>query len=248
MTTACSDAAVESLTAPKPAATPATPVANDWPTEEEYENAGIPSAVGLTMHGSGYFEADNKTFVASLAIQITWSNDVSANIEAWVQDANGHVTNSASKGMAWKRFALPVARGDTTFSVRVSTNGKTCGLVGKARYSGSATQQLLTVQVHSTTQQPTNISDVHQPACPPGQEPDPGCEPQEYRVIGAGEALASNGESCDEPAPAPPSGGPNEQVEVCVAVWRELWFFYPPNTFRLIDRWFIGVICYTVQM
>jgi hypothetical protein len=247
VTIACRDAAVESITAPKLTATPATPVANQWPTEEEYANAGIPGTVGLTMRGSSHFESDYKTFVASLAIQFTWSNNVSANLNAWVQNAQGQTINSASKGMTWRRFALPVARGDTTFSVQVSTNHITCGLLGKASYSGSAAHTLLAVEPHSTSQQPTNIPDVPQPECPP-DEPDPGCEPHDYRVMDAGDAIASNGDSCEDPAPAPPGGGSVEEVEVCVAVWRELWVFMPPNTFRLMDRWFIGTICYMVPM
>jgi hypothetical protein len=249
VTIACGDAAVESLTAPKITATPATPVANQWPTEEEYENAGISSAVGLLMHGSGYFESDYKTFIASVALQFTWSNDVNANLHGWVQNATGQTINSASKGMTWKRFALPVAYGDTTFSVSVSTNNITCGLLGKGTYSGGAGQQLLTIQVHHTSQQATNIADVPQPTCPPGDAPDPGCEPQDYRIIGAAEALASGDGSCDEPAPTPPSGGPNEEVEVCVAVWRQLWLYDPSrNTLRLLDQWFLGVICYTTTL
>jgi hypothetical protein len=251
LTMACGDAAVERVTAPKVTATPATPVANEYPSTEEFENAGIPAAAGIMLSATTHYEDDYRTFVATLNVRFTWSNNVSASLKAWVQNKTGQVINSGSAGMSYRRWLLPVARGDTTFTVRVSTNGIRCGLIGKAEYEGSAAQiafdlsKMLQIELAGQQYGQTTTPDNAQPDC----TPDPGCEQSDERVIdGDGGFLASDEASCDDPAPSPPSGGDGEEVEVCVAVWRELWMFIPPNTFRLLDRWFLGTICYTVTM
>ena len=49
VTLACSDAAVEQITAPPLAATPAQPVLNQYPGTWEYEAAGIPVGKGMSI-------------------------------------------------------------------------------------------------------------------------------------------------------------------------------------------------------
>ena len=64
VTIACSDAAVEHPTAPTIAATPASPVANQFPSESEILAAGWTSSMlGIQITISPYFEADYRTFV-----------------------------------------------------------------------------------------------------------------------------------------------------------------------------------------
>lgn len=252
LTMACGDAAVESITAPKIAATPAQPVANQFPTVDEVEGAGIPAAASIQMSATTRFEDNWRTFVASLTVTVRWSNDASAQIDAWVQNRNGQVINQGSAGMKWRRWMLPVMQGDTTFTVRVSTNGITCGLVGKARYQGRAAQmavelsKLIEIELASQTFLPTTSADTPQPDCPP----DPGCEePPASRVISAGNvSLAAEPVPCDE-APPPPGGGVPEPVEICVAVWRQHWLYdFATGRLTLLSQYFIGVICYTVTM
>jgi len=146
--------------------------------------------------------------------------------------------------MTYYRFAIPVASGDSTLVVRISTNNTTCGLVGKHTFEGKASQIAIDakiVQITLATQgiQTTNGPDVQQPACP---EP-PGCEeePASRVISGSNGALAS---ASDCGAPAPPGGG-SEDFVVCFIVWRELWLWdFVNHIFQFITMWPVGLVCY----
>ena len=57
-TIACGDEAVDSVTAPKPAAMPAEPATSQWPSVWEF--AGYPTAASIQISSNAYFTADNK--------------------------------------------------------------------------------------------------------------------------------------------------------------------------------------------
>jgi len=217
---ACGDAAVGDVTAPPLAATPAAPVANEWPSVDDYTDSDIPSTIGLTIHVDPRFEDDFRTFTVVATVHFEWVNEVSASVSASLINKNGTTVNQGSAGMQYSRLALPVPEGDTTFTVRISTNNITCGLVGKSSVSGNAAQKaidvrLVQVVLFSQVILPTNGPDVLQPACP---DPD---------------------------APAPPSGGGGDDFETCYTVWRELWSWdYLTRQFTLINEWVIGSFCY----
>ena len=137
--TACSDAAVDQVTAPPSTATPAEPVAAMWPTEAEYESLEASgAAIGIQIDLKPYFSADTQTFVVEAQVHFQWANDVSATVWASLVNRSGTVINSSEAGMAYQRFGMPVAKGDTTFVVRVSTGNIKCGLTGKSAYAGHA--------------------------------------------------------------------------------------------------------------
>ena len=243
-TIACSDEAVESVTAPKPAAMPAAPATNQFPYYWEF--SFTPTIASIQISSDAYFEADNLTFVATARVSFTWSNDVSARLDAWLLNKQGQTVNRSSSGMTYSRFALPVAAGDSTLVVRVSTNNITCGLVGKHSYEGRASQIAIDarlVQITLFTQgiQTTNGADVTQPACPPTT----GCEAgPATRVVSGSTGILASTTDCDD-APTPPGGGGEDEFMVCFALWRELWVWdYASGTFQLSSTWFLGVICY----
>ncbi|MGH9203177.1 MAG: hypothetical protein ACRD2A_18270 [Vicinamibacterales bacterium] len=247
---ACSDAAVDSVTAPRPTVTPAAPVADQWPTEEELAAAGMPGAIGIQITSEAHFEDDYKTFVAQARVRFQWVNEVSARLSAALLNQGGAIVNSSTAQMAYKRAAIPVASGDTTFTVRMSTNNVTCGLLGKHSVSGRAelmalNASLITISLYMQEVGETNGPDVPQPPCPP--EP-PDCDGTIARVIaGATGILASESTDCED-APAPPAGGGggDDVIEVCYAVWRELWIWdWRRNTYTLVAEWLVGVFCYS---
>lgn len=254
LTMACSDAAVEAVTAPKLAATPATPVANRWPSVVQYAQAGIPGAIGMQIAANPRFEDNYNTYVVTVNVSFQLANDVSVKVDAWVQNTSGQVINRTVGGLAWSRMFLPVWQGDTTFTLRVPTHGTTCGLVGKATYEGRAAQVAIDVrlvQINLYTHQinATSAPDVSQPACPPPGPPPPGCDEPASRVISSTGGPATSEGDCDN-APLPPGGGgPNDPVEVCVAVWRQLWIYDPARgTVQMVTQWLLGVVCYTTTL
>lgn len=247
-TIACGDAAVDPVTAPESAAKPATPVMNQWPTIWEY--SGIPVAASIQIGSDARFEADNLSFVVTAQVSFTWSNDVSARIEASLLNKQGQVVNRSTAGMSFQRFALPVAAGDSTLVVRISTNGIKCGLVGKHSYEGRASQvaidaRLVAFTLFTQTIHPTNGGDVMQPACPP----TPGCEQEPVnRVVSGTTGILASTTGCND-APAPPFGGGSEEFEVCFRIWRELWIWdYYTRAFSLAATWIVGILCYITTM
>jgi hypothetical protein len=249
---ACGDAAVGDVTAPPLAATPAPPVADTWPTVDEITDAGIPNAIGIQISLNPRFEDNYNSFVLDARVQFQWANEVSASAKAWVINRGGTTINSGSTGMSYKRLAIPVASGDTTFTIRVSTNGFTCDLTGKSSAEGSArvnaldvklVQILLWEQVAPTTTGP----DVLQPTCETEDPPD--CDVPASRVVaGATGLLASESTDCED-APAPPTGGDVTTVEVCYTVWREYWIYdYDTQRSYLVGVFPIGTYCETVTM
>lgn len=248
---ACSDGAVEEITAPKLAEMPATPVANTWPSVTEFTAANIPNAIGIQIRLTPWFEDQYRWFVVSARVTFQWANEVSATINAWLVDKTGKTTNSSSAGMAYRRLSIPVASGDTTFIVKVSTNNTTCGLVGKSSSSGSAAQVAINLQLVQVTlwrqdAHLTNGPDVVQPACPPEEpEPEPeACDGPATRVLaGTSGILASEADDC---APAAPDGSGEEPTEVCYTVWREYWIYdFYKKTYTMYAAFPIGVVCYT---
>jgi hypothetical protein len=219
---ACGDAAVGDVTAPPLAATPATPVANEWPSVDDYTENDIPSTIGLTIHIDPRFEDDYRTFAVVATVHFEWVNEVSASVSASLINQDGKTINQSSAGMQYTRLALPVAQGDTTLAVRISTNNITCGLVGKSTVSGSAAQKaidfrLVQVVLFSQTISPTNGPDVLQPAC--------------------------------VDVTVPPGGGGGDDYEVCYTVWRELWSWdYFSGSFTLENEWVIGSFCYVYNL
>lgn len=249
---ACGDAAVGDVTAPPLAATPAAPVANEWPTVDDYTANGVSSAIGIRISVDSRFEDDYKTFVVVASVHFEWANEVLATVNASLVTQDGNVVNSGSAGMGYARLALPVPQGDTTFTVRLSTNYVTCGLIGKSSYSGTASAKALDVKLiqitlWSQTIPLTNGPDVLQPACPPYAPPPPDeCESALTRVIaGTTGPLATEAEDClDDTAPTD-SGGGGDDFEVCYTVWRELWSWdYLTGSYTLVNEWVIGVFCY----
>lgn len=246
--TACNDAAVDQVTAPPSAATPVQPVADQWPTEEEYEASEIPGALGIQISLNSYFSADTMSFVVEARVRFQWANDVSATVWASVINKTGTVINSSEASMSYQRFALPVASGDTTFVVRVSTNGFKCGLTGKSAYAGHAIAKAVDarVVVINLWEQyigKTNGPDVVLPACP--ADPD-ACQPVS-RVIGGTTVALPSTSDCDDAAPAPPDGG-TEPVEVCYVIWREFWILDLTTGRRtLLFSYPIGYFCYTPE-
>lgn len=246
---ACSDAAVDEVTAPRIAATPAVPVTAEWPYVWEYADNEIPSAIGLSIRTDARFEDEYRTFVVDAHIHFEWSNEVSASLNAQLVDQYGTIVNSGSAGMSYKRAVLPVPSGDTTFTVRISTNNRTCGLLGRHSYKGSAGQRAINVNFLQVTLweqilYETTGADVLQPACPP---PPDDCATPASRVLGGVTGiLASEQEGCeDAPAPPPPSGGGGEEIELCYVIWRELWIWdYLLNTLQIVAEWPVGLICY----
>lgn len=246
-TIACGDEAVDSVTAPNPAAMPAAPATNLYPYYWEF--SGTPSTASIQIASNAYFEADNLTFVATARVSFTWSNEVSARLDAWLLNAQGQTVNRSSAGMTYNRFMLPVAAGDSTLVVRVSTNNIKCGLVGKHSYEGRASQiaidaRLVQITLYTQGIQTTNGGDVLQPACPPPStcEPDPAT-----RVVSGSTGILASTNDCDD-APSMPGGGGGEEFTVCYAVYRELWLWdYANNYYHLAAVWFVGVVCYTIM-
>lgn len=248
--TACSDAAVEEITAPRLAATPATPVANQWPFVWEYAQNNIPSAIGIQIQTLPGFVDDWNTFVVDARVQFQWVNDVSASVNAWLVDSSGVTINSGSAGMEYRRAFLPVATGDTTFTVRVSTYNRRCGLLGKNSYKGHAAQNafnnnLVQLSLWDQTVSSTTGTDMLQQGCPP---PDECAEPASRVIAGTTGILASKAADCDD-APAPPVGnGGYVEPAICFTVWRELWLWdYIRRVYFLDMEWILGVFCYEYE-
>ena len=243
--TACSDAAVDQVTAPPTAAAPVHPVANEWPTVDEANEAS--SAIGIQITLNRYFSADTLTFVVEAQVKFQWANDVSATVYASLIDKNGATINSSEASMAYQRFAVPVTSGDTTFVVRLSTNGIKCGLVGKSAYSGHAATKaidakLIVITLWQQTIGKTNAEDLVLPACP---APEDECEASS-RVIGGMTAALPNTEGCDD-APAPP-GGDSPAEEICYALWREFWVYdYARRQYVFLFEILIGIYGYVPE-
>ena len=247
---ACGDAAVGDVTAPPLAATPAPPVTNTWPTVSEVTDAGIPNAIGIQITLSPRFENNNTEFVVDARVQFQWANDVSASVKAWVINTGGATLNSGSAGMQYSRWGLPVPSGDTTFTVKVSTNGFTCDLTGKSSGEGKASTvaldtRLVAITLWQQTVLPTSGPDVSQPKC--GDEIPSGCEGPATRVVaGATGILRTEVADCDD-APAPPGGSGGDTVEVCYTIWREYWFYdFYQRQYVLYAVVPIGTYCETV--
>jgi len=248
LTIACSDAAVENFTAPPIAATPASPVTNEFPTVEELLASGASaSALGLQITVSPYFVPDYRTFVVDGTIRFQASNEVSATVSGWLINQNGQKINEGSAGFGMTRFGLPVPYGDSTVQIRIVSNNITCGLTGKSSYKGFANVRAVgVVPLFTFTIEPTNGRDVLQPVCPPPPPPPPDeCDGPANRVIGgASGILASVSGDCDD-APSAPSG--SDPVEVCYIVWRQLWTYdLITKQLKLVAQWPIGVQCYQV--
>ena len=247
---ACGDAAVDPVTAPQLAAKPATPVAGQYPYTWELTNSS--SAIGIQISANPRFENGYSVFVVDARVTFQWANDVSAALKAWLLDKNGVTTNSSETGMHYTRFGMPVASGDTTFTVRLAASA-TCGLIGKSSYRGEAITyaidaKLVQIKLYSQTTGWTNAPDVLQPECP--TPPPDECETDSgpvYRVTAATTgAVASTTESCDDDAPTAPSGGGT--VTVCYTVWRELWIRdLTTGEDKLVDAWVLGTVCVTQQ-
>jgi hypothetical protein len=243
---ACSDAAVDHVTAPRSTVTPAAPVANEWPTEDELAAAGMPSGIGFTISSNAWFEDNNRSFVAQASVHFEWVNEASARLHASLLNPAGATVNSGSAEVAYKRVAVPVSRGDTTLTVRISTNNVTCGLLGKHNYSGRGAlnaldASLIQIVLFQKQVGETNGADVPESACPPSD----GCEEPVARVTaGTMGILASESTDCEDDAPAPPGGG-HDEIEVCYAVWVQIWVFdWARGTFWLLLEYFGGVFCY----
>ena len=246
---ACSDAAVDQVTAPPSAATPVQPVANTWPSEGEYESNEISSAIGIQITPNPYFSADTLTFVVEAQVRFQWANDVSATVWASIINKSGTVINSSDAGMAYQRLAVPVASGDTTFEVRVSTNRTKCGLTGKSAYAGHAKakaidSKILVITLWEQTIGRTNGPDITLPDCPPESDP---CQAVSRVIGGASAALPSTSGCDDDDAPAPPNGS-SAPVEVCFVIWREHWIFdYSTYEYTLLEAYPIGLYCYVPE-
>jgi hypothetical protein len=214
---ACGDAAVDKITAPRPAVTPVTPVMNDWPSEDEFVANEIPGAIGIQISGYPRFEDNYRWFVVEARVRFQWANEVSAKVNASLINKSGATINQGSAGMSYKRLALPVASGDTTLTVKISTNNILCGLIGKSSYEGQAAQRalnlnLIQILLWDQTITVTNLPDVLEPVCD---------------------------------APEPPSEGGGEEVEVCYTVWREVWVWnWAYRTFYLYAEIPLGTFCY----
>lgn len=255
---ACGDAAVDDVTAPTLAAKPATPVAAQYPYTWELE--GTSNAIGIQMAPSTRFENNNTVFVVDVRVTFQWANDVSAQVKASLVNENGTTVNSAEAAMHYTRLAVPVVSGDTTFTLRVTTS-ITCGLIGKATYSGSAKTialdvRLVQLTLWSQSVGPTTAPDVSQPACPPPPPPPPDeCETDAvYRLNSSVAPVVSYEEGCDEDPPTAPSGGEEaptapsegETITICYTVWREYWVYdYSTDSLTLMGEWLLGTYCVT---
>ena len=248
---ACGDAAVDPVTAPQLAAKPATPVAGQYPYTWELANTS--SSIGIQITAYPRFLNGYSLFVVDARVTFQWANDVSAGLKGWLLNEQGATTNSSEANMHYTRLGLPVAFGDTIFTVRVAASS-TCGLIGKSAYRGEAITyaldaKLVQIKVWSQGIGWTNAPDVLQPECPPPPPPDE-CETDSgpvYRVTAATSgAVASTTESCDDDAPTAPSGGGT--VTVCYTVWRELWIRdETTGEETLVDAWVLGTVCVTQQ-
>jgi hypothetical protein len=250
---ACGDAAVGDVTAPRLAATPAAPVADEWPSVDDYTANDISGAIGIRISVDSRFSDDYKTFVVVASVHFEWANEVLATVTA--SSSRRTAMSSIRDRRAWVRPAGPsCAAGDTTLTVRISTNNVTCGLIGKSSYSGTASAKALDVKLvqitlWSQTIPTTNGPDVLQPARPPYTPPPPDeCESPVSRVIaGTTGALTTEAEDCPDENTAPTGSGGDDYIEVCYTVWRELWYWDPIWGFQLADEWFIGTYCYVYQ-
>ena len=221
-----------------------------WPTEAEYEALEASgAAIGMQIDLKPYFSADTLTFVVEAQVHFQWANDVSATVWASVINRNGTVINSSEAGMAYQRFGMPVASGDTTFVVRVSTGNIKCGLTGKSAYAGHAYTKAIDAKflVFNLWEQQigkTNGPDVVLPDCP--TEPE-SCGPVS-RVIGNTPAALPSTSDCDDgDAPAPPNGS-SEPVEVCYVIWREVWIIDLTTYQRkLIFAYPVGYYCFVPE-
>lgn len=237
---ACGDARLDDVTAPRPAATPATPVANQYPTEAAIVEAGVPTTIGMRIDTDAWFEFDHKWFAVNARVRFDWANYVSATLRASLVNQGGTRINDGQASMTWYRLFVPVAYGDTTFRVRISTNNNTCGLTGKHEYVGTAAQRaidsrLITISLYEQNLGPTTGRDVSQPACPPPDD----C------TLNPWDAAAA---SCTSDAPEAPTGGGSEPEEVCFDVWQELWIYdFETGRFELWGEWYIGRYCYTTN-
>jgi hypothetical protein len=246
VTIACGDAAVDSVTAPKLAAKPATPVAEQFPF---YWEVPPEAAIGIEIDARPWFEDNNNTFVVSAHISFSWANQVSAMVDAWLLNKSGQTVNSGKAGLSYERFGLPVAAGDTTLTVRISTNNITCGLIGKGSYAGSAALMALDVRavqlkLFGKAISTTTTEDVPQPECPP----PPGCEQAPAtRVVGATTGALAISTDCP-PSWFPPTEG-NEEFYVCFRIWLEIWVYdYFSGTFYLDWSSIVGMYCYVTTM
>src|SRR5574339_723437 len=122
---ACGDERLDDVTAPRPSAMPVVPVTNNWPTDTELAAAGIPTALGIQIKLSPWFSYDNLYFIVDARVTFQWVNYASATAKAWLINATGTQINYGQASMTWYRLALPVASGDTTFTVRIATNNTT---------------------------------------------------------------------------------------------------------------------------
>lgn len=244
VTIACSDAAVEQVTAPTIAATPASPVANTFPSLIDILLSGASSAtLGIQISVTPYFEADFKTFVVHGKIRFQTANEVTAIVSGWLLNQNGMKVNEGSAGVSYLRFGLPVAQGDTTVTVRISTNNVTCGLIGKSSYRGSAAVKAANaITLWAKALEPTNGPDALQPPCTP--RPPDECGGPATRVVGSATAIHASVVTTCEEVPIAPSGG-DGPTEVCYIVWRELWTYdWVTRQYTLVGSWPIGVQCY----
>jgi hypothetical protein len=246
---ACGDAAVGDVTAPPLAATPAPPVADNWPTVDEITSAGITNAIGIQITLDPRFENNNTEFVVDARVRFQWANEVSATARAWVINRAGTTLNSGSAGMGYKRFGLPVSSGDTTFTVRISTNGFTCDLTGKSSGEGTARvnaidAKLIQILLWEQTAPTTTGPDVLQPTC--NTEVPGDCDAPASRVVaGATGILASESSDCEDSSA--PTGGGGTTVEVCYTVWREYWWYdLYTGEYELYAVLPIGTYCETV--
>jgi len=246
VTIACSDAAVENVTAPPLSATPASPVADQYPTVSQILESGASASVlGIQISVSPFFEAGNKTFVVPATITFQAANEVSASVSGWLINQIGQKVNEGSAGFSLTRFGIPVPEGDTILTVRTSTNNTVCGLTGKSSYKGSANIRAVgVVPLYTSSIETTSGPDVLQPACPPPPKPPDECGGPATRVVGGAAAIhASVVTNCDE-IPIAPSGG-DGPTEVCYIVWRELWTYdFATRRYTLVGSWPIGVQCY----
>ena len=253
VTLACSDAAVEQITAPPLAATPAQPVLNTYPGIWEYASHGIPSAIGMRISTTPAWENDYRTFTVWADVDFEWANFVTANVNTSLSDKTGRVVNTGSAGVTYSRFLLPVFQGDTTFVVRLATRGETCGLMGQHSYSGASRQMAVNISfmqlsIWGHDIHPTTGMDILQPLCVEAPPPPPGCEQPATRMVPGGPAALWTDEGC---IPAPPngSGGAGDPIEVCYTIWREYWYYdYMTKRSYMVARYPIGTYCYEVNM
>lgn len=251
VTLACSDAAVDHVTAPPLAATPAQPVANRYPGTWEYTAAGIPAAIGMHIKTTPAWEDEYRTFTVWADVEFEWANFVTADLNTSLTDKAGRTVNSGSAGVTYSRFLLPVLRGDTTFVVRISTRGELCDLMGKHTYKGASRQMAVNfsfvqLSIWGHDIHPTTGMDILQPPCP--APPPSECDEPASRIISGGPSLNGTEDDC---APAPPNGGSGagDPIEVCYIIWREYWIYdYATGRAFLIAKYPIGIECYVVNM